>query len=371
MGDFRALALIGIATTGCVSSSSSSSDPCKGAKPGTVCDLAGNGQTAFIADGMPAHDTALYLPSEARRGPDGLVYIMDFNNMRIRRIEADGTVSTIAGDGTHAYAIPGSAAADSPLESPIDFDFLPDGRLIFVSYHDPRVLLIDTDGTLKTVAGDVEPGLLGNEGDGGPATSAKFIELTGITVASDGTIFVSDDQASRVRMIRNGTITTYAGRGAPDYSGDGGLATSAGLDSPSALALDDAGDLFIADSFNSAIRKVTPDGIITTVAGTGTSGFSGDGGAATAAQLSHPDGVAFANGSLIIGDKFNSRVRMVAADGTISTIAGTGTRGFSGNGGPALLADFGYLARVQLDTDGNVLIADQSNSCVRKVIAPL
>lgn len=345
--------LLAIAASGC---SSSATGVCGHDDPDTVCTVAGTGELAFLRDGLPAPKTAFYLPSEIRRGPDGLLYIMDFNNMRLRRIEADGTVSTIAGDGFHAGATEGVAATDSSLENPIDFDFLPDGRVVFVSYHDPRVLMIDHDGTLQRVAGNPEQGLFGNEGDGGPPNDAQFLETAGIAVAPDGTIYVSDDMSHRVRMIRNGTIQTIAVM----------------LNAPTALALDGAGNLFASLAGGSVISKIAPDGTVSTVAGTGDAGFSGDGGPATSAQLAHPDGIAVAaDGTLYIGDRLNDRVRKVAPDGTISTIAGTGARGLSGDGGPALEAKLGYVSRVQLDPEGGLLIADQSNSCIRKLWLPL
>jgi sugar lactone lactonase YvrE len=295
---------------------------------------------------------------------------MDFNNMRLRRIEADGTVSTIAGDGFHAGASEGRQATDSSLENPIDFDFLPDGRVAFLSYHDPRVLVIEPDGTLARIAGNAQAGERGNEGDGGPARDARFLQTAGLAIAPDGTIYVADDAAHRVRVIRGGVVDTIAGNGTPGALGDGGPATAAQLDQPTALALDTAGNLYIADAGTSLVRKVARDGTITTVAGTAY-GFAGDGDLAIRARLARPEGVAVASdGTLYIGDRLNGRVRRVAPDGTITTIAGTGVLGMSGNGGPGTEAAFGYVSRVQLDTDGGLLISDQSNSCIRKLLPP-
>jgi len=357
------------ATSGC---GSSASEVCERGAPGTVCPIAGNGELAFNRDGLPAAQTAFYLPSEVRRGPDGRVYVMDFNNMRLRRVESDGNVATIAGSGVHALATEGSPATASPLENPIDFDFLPDGRVAFVSYHDPRVLVIDTDGTLRRLAGMLQPGVIGNEGDGGPALDAQFLELTGIVVAPDGTIYVSDDMAHRVRVIRNGTVDTLAGNGLPGRGGDGGPARDATLAAPSALARDAAGNLYVSDPGSHVVREVSPDGVISTVAGTGDRGFEGDGGPAIDAVLAGPDGVAVgSDGTLYIGDRLNSRVRKIAPDGTISTLGGTGVSGMTGNGGPARDAEFGLVSRVQLDSDGGLLVSDQSNSCIRKIVSPL
>ena len=366
MGPRWPLVLVGLATSGCASTP----DPCADRVPGTACAVAGTGELAFNHDGLPASQTAFYLPSEARRGPDGLVYIADFNNQRIRRIDANGTISTVAGNGFHAGADVNVRATDSALAEPIALDFLPDGRLIFIAYHDPRVFAIDPDQTLRLIAGG-DLGVIGNEGDGQDPLAARFISLAGIAVGPDGAIYLADDMANRVRVIRDGTIETLVGTGRPLHAGDGGPATAADLLAPTALALDPSGALLVAESGSSAIRKIALDGTISTIAGTGVTGDSGDGGLATAAQLGDPEGLAVAaDGTLFIGERKNARIRRVATDGTISTIAGTGTRGMTGDHGPAVVAQFGNVARIHIDTDGSLLIADQSNSCIRTIITP-
>ena len=355
---------LGLALIGCPGP-----DPCAEPSKGLVCPVAGTGEYGFNHDGLPGPDTDLYLLSAARRGPDGLVYLMDFNNQRLRVIDEDGRVRTIAGSGWHAVADTSVPAVDSPLENPIDFDFLPDGRLVFVSYHDPRVLVLEPDGHLRTIAGTGEIGLRGNEGDFGPPLEALFIQLDGIAVASDGTMYVSDSLANRVRRIRDDEIVTVAGNGREDYAGDGGPGTDAGLHWPTALELDGDGNLYIADQRNHAVRRLAPDGTITTIAGTGVAGDSGDGGPAALAELDLPYGLAHApDGSLYIADAGNFRVRRIAPDGTIDAVAGTGAEGYTGDGGPALDAQFGYIARIAYDPALDaLLVADQSNSCARRV----
>ena len=341
--------------------------PC-GAAVGDMCLLAGTGETGFNADGMRPRDTDLYLVSAARRGPDDRVYIMDFNNQRLRRIGDDGLIETIVGSGFHAIADTEASLSQTPLENPIDFDFLADGRLVFVSYHDPRVLIVADDGTLDAIAGagDGIVGTIGNEGDGGPASDALFIQLDGIAVTPDDTIYVSDSLAHRVRKIEDGIIDTVAGTGEAAYSGDGGPATEAALYWPTALQLDGDGNLYIADTFNHVIRKLAPDGTITTVVGSGSEGDSGDGGPASAAQLSQPFGLALDHdGTLYIGDRGNFRVRRVTPDGIIDTLAGVGVEGV-GREGPASASKLGYVARVALDGD-DLLVADQSNAMIWRV----
>jgi sugar lactone lactonase YvrE len=335
-------------------------DPCADGVPGTVCHVAGTGEPGADRMVKPATESALYQPSQVRRGPDGLLYIMDFNNHLLRRIEADGMLTAVAGNGIHAGALEGADARESSLENPVDFDFLPDGRIVFVSYHDARVLMIEHDHTLKVIAGDV-PASTGNEGDGGPARDARFVELHGIAIAPDGTIYLADGGANRIRRIgTDGIINTIAGSNVGGYTGDGGPATSARVSAPSAMALDANGLLYFADSNNCVIRRIEQDGTITTVAGNGPIADS---------ELAGPEGFALApDGSIFIADRRHSVVKQRTPDGQMTVIAGTGTRGHSGDGGPALEAEFSFLSRLFLDSDGSLYVADQQNAVVRRIL---
>lgn len=342
-------------------------DPC-GAAVGDLCRLAGTGEFGFNRDGLSPTETDLYLPSAARRGPDGLLYIMDFNNQRVRRVGADGLVETYVGNGFHAIATTGVPTTQTPLENPIDFRFFSDGRLVFVSYHDPRVLVVSEAGTLETIAGaaDGVVGTEGDEGDGGPAIDALFIQLDGIAVTADDTIYVSDSLANRVRKIEDGTITTIVGTGDIEYAGDGGPAIDASLHWPTALELDPDGGLLIADTFHHVVRRLGPDGIIETVVGTGLEGYSGDGGSADEARLREPYGLALdTDGTLYIGDRGNFVIRRVDSEGIITTVAGTGKEGFGGDG-QASESSLGYSARLAIDDD-DLLITDQSNATVLRM----
>ncbi len=328
-------------------------DPCADPSPGVACHIAGTGVQGFNDDGRDALESDLYLPSQVKRGPDGRVYIMDFNNQRLRAIEADGTMSTVAGNGWHAFATAGEPAVDSPLENPVDFDFLADGRLVLVSYHDPRVLTVEADGTIGVLAGTGELGVVGDEGDGGPALLASFMQLEGIAVAADGAIHVSDSMAHRVRVIRDGVIATEVGPETVSF--------------PTALALDPVGRLLIADYGHNMIRRLASDGTVDVVAGTGVPSNQGDGMLAIAAPIHGPNGLAAAaDGTIFISSREGFRIRRVGPDGIIQTFAGNGERGFSGSGGPALDARFGFLARISLDGDG-LLVADQTNSAVWRI----
>lgn len=333
--------------------------------PGELCHLAGTGEFGFNRDGLAPEQTDLFLVSAARPGPDGLVYIMDFNNQRLRRIRDDGLVETVIGSGFHAFANLDLPLVDSPLENPIDFDYFADGRIVFVSYHDPRVLTVGEDGTLESLAGSPDGvlGVEGNEGDGGPASEALFIQLDGIAVTDDDVIYVSDSMANRVRKIEDGIIDTVVGTGEGAYSGDGGPGTAATVHWPTALELDPEGNLYIADTFNHVVRRLAVDGTITTVVGSGVEGNAGDGGPAGEAKLDQPIGLALAeDGTIYVADRSNFRVRRVDPDGTIDALAGSGERG-RGRSGPALDSPLGNLSRIALDGDA-LLVVDQGNAMI-------
>jgi sugar lactone lactonase YvrE len=219
-----------------------------------------------------------------------------------------------------------------------------------------------TTGTITTVAGTGQAGVLG---DGGPATQARLLFPFGVVVDAAGNLFIADADNNRVRKVSPaGMISTVAGTGHAGFSGDGGLATQARLSFPTLMALDQAGNLFISDQGNSRVRKVSPDGLITTVTGTGRNGFSGDGGPATDAQLNWPRGLAVdAAGTLFIADHYNHRIRKVSPDGIITTAAGSGrdgpTKGVSaGDGGLATEARLNGPFGLTLDRMGNLFFTE-------------
>ena len=285
---------------------------------------------------------------------------------------AGGIITTLAGNGTYGFGGDGGAATAAALSNPV---YVASDRAgnIFVSDPDnDRVRRVDAaSGIITTVAGT---GVSGFSGDGGPATEARLNTPAGLAVDGAGNLYIADYSNFRIRMVAAGTgiITTLAGTGTSGSTGDGGPATGAQLASPYALAADAAGNMFIGLLGEARVRRVDAvTGVITTVAGTGTFGFSGDGGLATAAEMNGLYGLAFdGSGNLFVADLYNNRVRRVdATTGIITTVAGTGTMGFSGDGGPATAAALDYPLGLALDGAGNLFVADYNNQRVRMVAA--
>jgi hypothetical protein len=329
-----------------------------------ICRVAGDGSASFDGDGKPAVASGLYLTSTVRRGPDGLVHVLDFNNHRLRRVEADGTLRTVIGNGVHAVAVEGASALATPLENPIDFAYDASGAVVLIGYHDPRILRVGSAGVVEVLAGT---GYASDDGDGGPALEASFTQLSGLAIAPDGRVAVCDDLTHRVRVLMDGKVAAVAGSsGVPGFSGDGGPATEAQLDTPRGLAFDTEGNLYVADSQNHRIRRIGVDGLITTIAGTGEAGQSGDEGPALEATLREPNGVEVApDGSVLVADTGNHRIRRIDASGTIRTLAGSAA-GFSGDGGLARQAELRGPNRVTATVDA-VYIGDQRNHAARVV----
>jgi hypothetical protein len=245
----------------------------------------------------------------------------------------------------------------------------PDGGYVVSMLNWDKVRRVSPTGTIETIAGT---NLNGFSGDGGPGTSAQLNMPMGVAVQGDGGVLIADSNNHRIRRVSpEGTITTVAGTGEEGFSGDGGRATAAKLDLPVDVAATRDGGFLIADYINNRIRRVSPGGTITTVAGTGAEGFSGDGGAATAARMGYPNGVsATADGGFLIADYEYNRVRRVSPTGTITTVAGSGglgMGGFSGDGGPAKGAQLDSVSDAVETPDGGLLITDTGNNRIRRV----
>jgi sugar lactone lactonase YvrE len=337
---------------------------------GTITTVAGNGSGGFGGDGGAATDASLYYPSGVTVDGAGNLYLADTSNQRIRRVDAaTGTITTVAGTGTAGFGGDGGLATEAKLSYPTGVAVDGAGNLYLADKNNHRIRRVDAaDETISTVAGT---GTGNYHGDGGPATDAWLWEPGGVTLDATGNLYITDRTNRRVRKVdaATGVISTVAGSGNVTYEGDGGLGTSAKVNSPRGLALDNLGNLYIADTGNHRIRKLEPSGLITTVAGGGPGNFGGDGGAATAAALRNPAAVAVDTaGNLYIADSSNHRIRKVdAGTGVITTVAGNGTAGFGGDGGLATAANLSNPQGVAVDPHGNLYIGDYNNHRVRKV----
>jgi sugar lactone lactonase YvrE len=299
----------------------------------------------------------------------GNLFIADQNNQRVRRVDAiTKVITTVAGDGTATYSGDNGPGPAASLYYPNGVALDRGGALFIADTYNHRVRRVDAKtGGINTVAGN---GSLGYSGENGPATSASLNYPQEVAVDTAGNLFIADESNHIRRVdVTTGFITTVAGNGTAGYNGDNILATSAGM-RPFGVALDDAGNLFIADSYNYRIRRVDAvTGFITTVAGNGTAAYSGDDGPATMASLNVPQKVTVDSaGNLFIADSNNYRVRRVdAVTQTITTAAGTRTQGFSGDEGSATSAMLNYPSGATVDRSGNLFIADTYNNRIRQV----
>lgn len=341
----------------------------------SVISTSAGGVRGYFGDDGPALDAKLSSPYGFALSPDGGYYIADSYNNRIRRVDPDGVITTVAGNGDRGYSGDGGPAVEAMLFSPSDVAVGADGSLYIADKYNSRIRRVSPSGTITSVAGT---GIQGDSGDGGLAIQAMLDRPNGVTLGQDGSLYIVDTENSRIRRVSpDSIITTVAGSGYAGYSGDGGLATEGKLHLPTDVAVGPDGSLYIADSQNSRIRRVTPEGYITTVAGVGTQGFSGDGGLALQAELFHPYGVALdPEGSIYIADGSNNRIRVVSPDGVITTVAGTGIVGnwgasFSGDGGPASQAQLKWPRSISLASDGSLYVADSGNHRIRQIDSPL
>jgi sugar lactone lactonase YvrE len=330
---------------------------------GIITTIAGNGVMAYSGDGGAATNASLNDPLGLVISASGALFIADCGNNCIRELNTNDVISTIAGDGANCLGN-GGAAKEASLYFPFSVVADTSGNLFFADGNNFAVHKVDTNGVITTVAGNGQSGF---SGDGGAATNAS-LQYAGLALDGFGNLFIADGGNNRVRKVdTNGIITTVAGDGTPGYTGDGGTATNATLMGPAGVALDTYGNLFIADG-NNCIRKVDTNGFIVTVAGNGTPGYSGDGGAATNAELSAPTGLAVdACGNLFIGDQINNRIRKVDINGIITTVAGNGTPGYSGDDGAATNASLNQPTDVAVDAIGNLYISDPLNHRIREV----
>ena len=375
---------------------------------GIITSLAGNRQKDFSGDGGPALQAALNGPTAIAVDGNGNVYIGDSQNERVRKVTLDGNIDTVAGNGLFRYSGDGGPATSATLYLPFSVALDKTGNLYIAEPEQSRVAKVAPNGIITTFAGT---GQQGYNGDGIPAASAKLWSPSGLATNSAGDVFIADESNGSIRKVTPdgiistvvsglddpksvaidsagnlyisenlanivdkvtpaGVLSIYAGNGKQGFSGEGVPATTAMLNGPKGVGLDAKGNLYIADSGNHRIRKVTPQGIISTLAGNGNEDFSGDGGQATGASLDTPgDVIADAAGNVYIADVDNFRVREVTPDGVIHTIAGVHTRpSFSGDGGPATMANIAAPVALAFDAAGDLIVADWLNHRVRAIL---
>ena len=346
------------------------------ANGGSISTVAGTGRYGFSGDGGPARAARFKSPWDVALDAKGNVYVIDLESLRVREITRAGRIRTIAGTGKCCTHLGDGGPAKAAQMGPVGLAVDAKGNVYISDVRYNRVRKVSPNGTIRTVAGNGKEGF---SGDGGRATAARLSTPQGIDVDARGNLYIADLGNSRVRRVSpNGIIRTIAGNGQRGSTGNGGPAVAARLSEPEDVAVDSRGNVYIASvslsgahessGLPSEVRKVSPNGTITVFAGTGVEGFSGDGGPAVAAQLKDPKGMAVdQRGNVYIADSSNMRVRMVAPDGTIATFAGNGDFVFSGDGGPATAAGIAYPSGVAVDRAGNVYITDSGNYRVRKV----
>ncbi len=328
---------------------------------GILTTIAGTGGAGFGGDGGTATGATLWQPRGVAVDGAGNVYIADRWNRRIRRVATNGVITTVAGLGTMGFSGDGGSAVVAQLGDPAGVAVDAAGTVYIADHSNQRIRRV-SGGVISTLAGNGNPAY---GGDGGAATGAALHQPLGVCAGAGGTVYIADSSNYRIRLVSAGFITTVAGTGTAGFSGDGGAATNAQLHNPLGTAVDGAGNLYIADTENHRVRRVTPGGTVTTVAGSGGILYSGDGGPATAATLYRPSSVAVdAVGNLYIADRFNDRIRRVTPGGMISTVAGGGSS--PAEGVAATAARLVLPSAVAVDSSGNLYIADYSNR-VRRV----
>ena len=323
----------------------------------------------YSGDGDLASNAQLNGPTDLVYDTNGNLFFVDGQNSVVRKIDTNGIISTIAGNEIPGYSGDGGPATDAQLYVPYGIVFDTNNNLYISEIGNNVIRKIDTNGIISTIAGN---GIQGYSGDGGLATDAQLYGPYGITFDSNDNLYIGERNNNVIRKIdTNGIITTIAGNGTQGYAGDGGPATSALLYGCRSVTFKDNGDLYISDGNNHVIRKIDTNGIISTIVGNGIQGYSGDGDLAINAQINYPRIVIFDNyDNFYFSESSSHVIRKVDNTGVITTVAGNGTSGYSGDGGIAtnaeLKAPFGMILDSK-DAGGNLIFSDNNNNVIRKI----
>ncbi len=317
------------------------------------------------ANNVQATAAPLAAPAQIAYDAAGNLYIADLNNNVIRKVDLAGIMTTVAGTGEQGFAGDGGPATSALLDSPAGVAVDAFGNIYIADTHNQCVRKV-SNGVISKVAGT---GVAGFSGDGGAAASAQLSNPTALAVDASGNLYIADTDNHRIRKVSGTTITTVAGNGEQGFSGDGAAATAAGIDSPNGVAVDSAGRIYIGDTHNQRVRVVNATGVISTLAGGDGKAYGGDGGVATSAFLARPRGLSVdALGNIYVADSDNHRIRLIATTtGNITTVAGNGSQGFSGDGGSAVNATSRYASCSGGTGSGFFALSDTHNQLIRGV----
>ncbi len=334
-----------------------------------ISTAAGNGTSASGGDGGPALSASFNSPHGVAFDAAGNMYVSEFGGNRIRKISTGNIVSTFAGNGTGNYSGDGGLATSATVNKPVGMCFDASGNMFFADYLNHCIRKITPSGIITTVAGT--GGVSGFGGDGGLATSALLNSPCDVKVDAAGNLLIADSFNNRVRAVNtSGIIFTVVGNGTGSSTGDGGLSTSATVNFPAGVYLDASGNIYITELNGHRVRMINSSAIISTIFGNGTPSSTGDGGPATAATVNGPGTIiGDPSGNLLISEYYGQRIRSINPSGTVTTIAGTGVGSFSGDGGPATSATMNGPFQIALDASNNIYVGEYLNSRVRKLSA--